>query len=97
MKDVNSVMELHKASQIPLHSNDPVLEEINSWTREFLKEYLSYSSEQDHKPLHNIDHEVLKHSNYNLLKHYFLILSVFVAEVYVSGSFCFEISSSHLS
>ncbi|XP_028799671.1 ent-kaur-16-ene synthase, chloroplastic-like [Neltuma alba] len=58
LKDVNAVTELHKASQIPLQSNDPVLEELNSWTRDFLKEYLSFSSEQDHKPLHKIDHEV---------------------------------------
>ncbi|KAI9116370.1 hypothetical protein K1719_012537 [Acacia pycnantha] len=58
LKDVNAVTELHKASQIPLHSNDPVLGELNSWTRDFLGEYLSSSSKQDHKPLHNIDHEV---------------------------------------
>ncbi|XP_054816452.1 ent-kaur-16-ene synthase, chloroplastic-like [Prosopis cineraria] len=58
LKDVNAVMELHKASQIPLLSHDPVLEELNSWTGDFLREYLSCSSEQDHKPLHNIDHEV---------------------------------------
>ncbi|XP_028757072.1 ent-kaur-16-ene synthase, chloroplastic-like [Neltuma alba] len=59
LKDVESVLELHKASQIVLDANDSVLEELNIWTRHFLKEYLSASSNNTHKPPSNhIDHEV---------------------------------------
>ncbi|XP_054816347.1 ent-kaur-16-ene synthase, chloroplastic-like [Prosopis cineraria] len=58
LKDVKSVLELHKASQIVTHSNDLVLEELNSWTGYFLKEYLSTSSKNAHKPSYHINHEV---------------------------------------
>ncbi|XP_028799726.1 ent-kaur-16-ene synthase, chloroplastic [Neltuma alba] len=58
LKDVESVLELHKASQIVSHSNDSVLEELNSWTGHFLIEYLSTSSGNSHKPSNHFDHEV---------------------------------------
>ncbi|KAI9116359.1 hypothetical protein K1719_012526 [Acacia pycnantha] len=58
LKDAGSILELHKSSQIVLRSNDSVLEEHNLWTRQFLEEYLSSSTENAHKPFNNIDHEV---------------------------------------
>ncbi|KAK4267998.1 hypothetical protein QN277_024707 [Acacia crassicarpa] len=58
LKDVEAVLELHKASHIVSHSNDSVLEELNSWTRQCLKEYLSSSSTSTHKLYNYIDHEV---------------------------------------
>ncbi|XP_028799740.1 ent-kaurene synthase-like 2 [Neltuma alba] len=59
LKDVESVLELHKASQIVLDSNDSVLEELNTWTGHFLKEYLSTSSNNAHRPPSNhIDLEI---------------------------------------
>ncbi|XP_054816541.1 ent-kaur-16-ene synthase, chloroplastic-like isoform X2 [Prosopis cineraria] len=59
LKDVEAVLELHKASQIALHSNDSVLEELNSWTRHFLEEYLSTNSSKNTPiPSNHLDHEV---------------------------------------
>ncbi|KAK4276059.1 hypothetical protein QN277_019049 [Acacia crassicarpa] len=58
LKDVESVLELHKASQIALDSNESVLEELNTWTRHFLQEFLSTSSKNNHKPPNHVDHEI---------------------------------------
>ncbi|XP_028799725.1 ent-kaur-16-ene synthase, chloroplastic-like [Neltuma alba] len=58
LKDVEAALELHKASQIVLHSNDLVLKELNSWTGNFLHEYSSSSSTNTHKHYNHIDHEV---------------------------------------
>lgn len=59
LRDVDSVLELHKASQIVLHStNDSVLHELYSWTRLFLDKYWSSSSTTDHKRFNYIDHEL---------------------------------------
>ncbi|XP_054793733.1 terpene synthase 6, chloroplastic-like isoform X1 [Prosopis cineraria] len=59
LKDVEAVLELHKASHIVLHSSDLVLEELNFWTGHFLEEYLSTSSRNTYKPASNrIDNEV---------------------------------------
>ncbi|XP_054791996.1 ent-kaurene synthase 5, chloroplastic-like [Prosopis cineraria] len=59
LKDVEAVLELHKASHIALHSSDLVLEELNFWTGHFLEEYLSTSSRNTYKPASNrIDNEV---------------------------------------
>ncbi|XP_028755308.1 ent-kaur-16-ene synthase, chloroplastic-like [Neltuma alba] len=59
LRDVEAVLELRKASHIVLHSNDLVLEELNSWTQHFLEEYLSSSSKNAYKlPSNHIDHEV---------------------------------------
>ncbi|XP_054814454.1 ent-kaur-16-ene synthase, chloroplastic-like [Prosopis cineraria] len=58
LKDVGAILELHKSSQIVLHSNDSVLEEQSFWTGKFLEEYLSSSSDNAHKPFHKIDHEI---------------------------------------
>ncbi|XP_028755222.1 ent-kaur-16-ene synthase, chloroplastic-like isoform X2 [Neltuma alba] len=59
LRDVEAVLELHKASHIVLHSNDLVLEDLNSWTQHFLEEYLSSSSKNAYKlPSNHIDHEV---------------------------------------
>ncbi|XP_054817240.1 ent-kaur-16-ene synthase, chloroplastic-like [Prosopis cineraria] len=55
LKDVECVLELHKASQIVSHSNDSVLEELNSWTGHFLEKYLSASSKNTHKPCNHDD------------------------------------------
>ncbi|XP_054817090.1 ent-kaurene synthase-like 2 [Prosopis cineraria] len=58
LKDVEAVLELHKASHIVLHSSDLVLEELNLWTGHFLEEYLSTSSRNTYKPASNrIDNE----------------------------------------
>ncbi|XP_054814992.1 ent-kaur-16-ene synthase, chloroplastic-like isoform X3 [Prosopis cineraria] len=58
LKDVEAVLELHKASHIVSNSNDSVLDELNTWTGHFLHEYLSSSSRNTHKIYNNIDHEV---------------------------------------
>ncbi|KAK4285637.1 hypothetical protein QN277_002308 [Acacia crassicarpa] len=58
LKDVEAVLELHKASHIVLHSNDSVLEELNSWTGLILQEYLSSSSTSTHQLYNHFDHEV---------------------------------------
>ncbi|XP_054814535.1 ent-kaur-16-ene synthase, chloroplastic-like [Prosopis cineraria] len=58
LKDVEAVLELHKASHIVSHSNDSVLAELNTWTGHFLHEYLSSSSRNTHKLYNHIDHEV---------------------------------------
>ena len=58
LKDVLSVLELHKASHIVTQSNDPILEELNSWTGQFLKDYVSTFSRNIQKPYDHLNQEL---------------------------------------
>lgn len=44
LKDVKTVLELYKASQIKILPNELVLDKIGSWTSNFLREELSTNS-----------------------------------------------------
>ena len=39
-KDIKSILELYKASLLPIFQNEPVLENIHAWTSTYLKEKL---------------------------------------------------------
>ncbi|KAF7835719.1 ent-kaur-16-ene synthase, chloroplastic isoform X1 [Senna tora] len=58
LKDVGSVLELYKASQINIHPGEEVLVRQNAWTKRFLKEELSSHRGHDDKFYTYVEHEV---------------------------------------
>lgn len=46
LKDTSKALELYRASQIIIHSNESALEKQHSWSNRFLKHKLSYGSVQ---------------------------------------------------
>ncbi|KAF2304470.1 hypothetical protein GH714_031870 [Hevea brasiliensis] len=86
MSDINSALELYKASQMIIFPNEPVLERIYDWTRTYLENELVSTGAIQDKSLHNEVDYALKHpyaslertesrryiENYNVDNIYFL-------------------------
>ncbi|KAF2304476.1 hypothetical protein GH714_031906 [Hevea brasiliensis] len=61
MSDINSALELYKASQMIIFPNEPVLERIYDWTRTYLENELVSTGAIQDKSLHNEVDYALKH------------------------------------
>lgn len=57
LRDINTVLQLYKASQIKILANEQVLEKLNSWSHHFLKEELSTNAMHGHRVIyHEVDY-----------------------------------------
>lgn len=76
VKDVGTVLELYRASQIMIFPNELILEKQNSWSRHFLKQQVSNGSMFNDRLHEVIGQEVI--SFIDIFLYYFCLISIYI-------------------